>query len=183
MKTQTRNQREIHPFLQDKCWEIAKRIFPELVDKLEVPLVVALPSGIHPYNRNGGYLDPRANAIVLYQAYGRMAITGAKKELLPLGVEQVIIHELGHWYQLNVLGYKKTSTVNVHKHLTWSKSCFEITNRLFPEKYELDFFKPVISARDGKYVVKVQREGALTWKELHHFPNEKIPEFKSSILR
>ena len=178
----TRNQAVLNPFLQDKGWEIANRLFPDLVDAIEVPFVVALPSGIHPYNRNGGYFDQGAKAIVLYQAYGRLAISAANKGILPLAIEQVIIHELAHWYQINVLGYKKTSTVNVHKHPTWTQACFDITERLFPGKYELDYFKPVISKRVDGSVVKVQREGSMDWKELHHFPREKLPQFQKSIL-
>ena len=183
MAPNTRNQTGLNPYLQDRCWDIAKRIFPDHIKKIAVPLVIALPAGIHPYNKAGGYIDGGANAMVIYQHLGREALREAKNGNLPLSVEHFLIHEFSHWYQRNVLKASFPPSVNAHVHISWSQSCFEITNRLFPNQYDLNFFKPLISKRFGKKVQKVQREGAMDLQQLHHFPRMMLPQFENSILQ
>jgi len=67
----TRPQSLLPPRLQEIAREQADLMFPEC--DAPVPMVLALPRGIHPYNRASGYFDPVANTIVLYQEEGGTA--------------------------------------------------------------------------------------------------------------
>ncbi|QVL50775.1 MAG: hypothetical protein KFB96_10435 [Thiocapsa sp.] len=133
----------------------------------ELPLVIPLPAGIHPYNRAGGYYDPEGQAIVLYQDLGRAAIKHGPTD----GVRATIRHELAHVYQHHALAYRPTSTLNVHRHRTWEQACFDASMSLWPGiAWTRDMFRPTQSRRvDGK-VRRVQRPGALTDPELHGWP-------------
>jgi hypothetical protein len=90
-------------------------------------MLIALPAGIHPYNRAGGYFDHIAHTIVLYQMLGRDALREPDTAL------PTIIHELAHWYQSNHLGYRRTSTVNTHRHRAWSDACWIASTRIYPD--------------------------------------------------
>lgn len=158
--------------LQRAAMDEWRRMFPD-VELHPVPLVIGLPAGIHPYSRACAYYDPEGNAIVLYQHLGREAIQdGATDQVI-----STIRHELIHVHQYHVQGYRKTSTVNVHRHATWQTGCYLASRQLWRDfPWQKEMFTPLLSKRiDGK-PVKVQRMGALTDVELHHWPRS-IPEF------
>lgn len=117
-------------------------------------MVIALPAGIHPYNRAGGYFDHVANTIVLYQDLGRQALSE------PGSAIPTIIHELAHWYQHNALGYVQTSTENIHRHKTWSDVCWLASTRLYPDA-DLDRAEFNYRRKTGPHLGDV---------ELHHWP-------------
>jgi len=167
--TNTRTkQTALDETLQALVREQAITLYPDLVKRADVPLCVALPAGIHPYNRNSGYFDSEGNAIVLYQDLGRVALAGRLDEIAP-----TIQHELAHWYQFRALGEKHAgSSTNVHRKKTWSRACEIASARLWAGVvFPPSFFSPFKSQRneDGN-VRKVQRPDALTDVELHHWP-------------
>jgi len=161
-------QTQLNPDLQAFVLKMIARQYPDAT-KLTAPMIIMLPTGIHPYNKAAGYFDAEANTIVGYQHYGREILERGVKAH---GFDSFVQHELAHWYQFNVLGYAQTSTLNVHRHKTWKEACWTATKNLWPQ-YKLDLiqFSPETSVRiDGK-PVKVQREGSLTDVELHHWPD------------
>jgi hypothetical protein len=140
--------------LQELAREQADRMFPEC--EHAVPMVIALPAGIHPYNRgSGGYFDPAANTVVLYQDLGRLAMRKPESTLT------TIQHELVHWAQHHLLGYERASTVNVHRHRTWAEGCWLASTRLWPEA-ELERKEFNTRRRGGPCLHDVQ---------LHHWPH------------
>jgi hypothetical protein len=162
-------QAALNPDIQKQVCEIAARQYPDVAGKYELPLIIALPFGIHPYNRAGGYFDPEANAFVAYQKLGRRIL---REGVAAAGLEGFIQHELAHWYQHNELKYARTSSVNVHRHRTWKEACYVATRNLWPEyKLELLQFSPETTVRRGGKPVKVQRPGSMTDPELHHWPH------------
>lgn len=157
-------QTKLNPYDQRVVCEQLLRMYPDC-ERRTAPLLIALPCGIHPYNRAGGYYDPDGCAIVFYQDLGRSALAG------DLDIDTVR-HELAHWHQCVVQGYKKTSTVNPHRHRTWAEACYLASVNLWPQvQIERSMFSPLVSARVGERVVKIARQGALSDVELHHWPH------------
>lgn len=158
-------QATLIPHLQTATAELAAREFPDWAGTDEIPLLIALPAGIHPYNRAGGYYDHLHNAIVLYQHFGHDALYGTLDLL-------VVAHELAHWYQVRCLKDTEPRATNPHRRKSWMESCFIGTSNLWPElELTLQDFMPTKSVRDesGK-VRKVLRTGAMTDVQLHHWP-------------
>jgi hypothetical protein len=166
-----RAQSVLNPELQRLVINQAEFLFPEC--RAEVPLFIALPAGIHPYNRAEGYFDWAANAIVTYQERGRLLLRSPISPSVIEFITDLIRHELCHWFQWRHLGYERTSTVNVHRHGTWSRACYVASTRLWPEAGLEEWqFRPFTTKRgkDGK-PRRCVREGALTDVELHHWPS------------
>jgi hypothetical protein len=163
-------QNTLDPMIQRLVAEEADRCFPDCT--AQRPLLIALPAGIHPYNRNIAYYDHEGNAVVLYQDLGRQALRGDLAAIIP-----TIQHELAHWYQHHALAYTRTSTVNVHRHRTWSEACYRASVRLWPDAdLEQWMFSPFTSKRVNGRPLRQQRLGALTDVELHHWPRS-MPGF------
>lgn len=173
-------QSQLNQYLNQYLNDLTVRVFPDESQMVDVPFLVALPSGIHPYNKVSAYYDLTANAVVLYQQRGCDALHMAlqKKPSVSLEVHNTLIHELAHWYQFNfLLDGNPIPEGKVHSHHTWSEACHLITSRLIKKSpYDLNHFKPLISKREGKNIVKAKRENALTLVELHAFPRS-IQEF------
>jgi hypothetical protein len=167
-------QRELSPRLQGIVREEAARLFPEAAQHV-LPGIVALPAGIHPYNRNSAYFDPVAQMIVLYQHVGRLALR-AEVAPIPEPVRRTVQHELAHWFQHVTLGYTGDGR-RCHRHRTWGEACFRASLRLWPDAGLMrKHFAPFTSTRvDGK-VQKVPRAGALSDVALHHWPDS-MPDF------
>lgn len=158
-------QNTLNTELQQLVITQAAAMFPEGIVNHEIPLIIALPAGIHPYNKSSAYYDPAGNAIVLYQNLGRRAIAGNLAAITP-----TVQHELCHWYQRQILGYHQST--NVHRVKSWSEACYVATSNLWPVlgmTYEQ--FRPLTSKRVNGSVQTIQREGALTDTELHHWPD------------
>ena len=158
-------------FHQAAVVDLAVRQYPDLADREEIPLLIALPAGIGPYNKSGGYYVPSLNYIVMYQLLGRRALSN-KIDLM------LIVHELAHWYQRRSLGETGEGTTNSHRRKSWMDACFVATQNLWPElsmdRWQFDPYKSVRVAGIG--VRKEQREGALTDVQLHHWPRS-LAEF------
>lgn len=60
--------------MQSAVANLAWRQYPDLASTEEIPLIVILPAGIHPYNKAAGYYADGTNAIVLYQRAARDAL-------------------------------------------------------------------------------------------------------------
>ena len=160
-------QKTLDEGLQNLAVELAILAYPAIADQIEVPLVVALPTGIHPYNKLGGYYDDSVNAIVLYQRIGRLAIDGKYTE-----IKNIIQHELAHWYQFKHLGEKGNTTTNIHRKASWSQACFVATQNLFPNlKLQRWQFSPYTSERLNGKVRRISKDGALSDVQLHHWPD------------
>ena len=159
-------QASLNPELQKFVAEQAEVQYPGVA--LEAPMLIALPAGIHPYNRNPGYIDPVANIIVAYQDWGRDLLSkGIKAPFL----KDFVTHELAHWYQYGVLGYSKKRSVNAHRDASWAEACFIATNNLWPElQLTRQHFSCWTSQRIEGKPVRTQRPGSLTDVELHHWP-------------
>src|SRR4029453_3646108 len=167
-----RTQTVLNPVLQRLVLDQSELLFPECL--ADIPFFVALPRGIHPYNRNSGYFDPAGNAIVVYQELGRLALRAFAKPEVVKHITDLVRHELCHWYQWRYLHYERTSTVNCHRHPTWSRACYVASTRLWPDAGLQEWmFRPFTTKRgkDGK-PRRCAREGALTDVELHHWPDE-----------
>lgn len=170
-------QTKLDDKLQLRVQQIAARQYPNEAPEIELPLIIALPAGIHPYNRASGYFDPEANAFVAYQKLGRRIRSTAESERL----DSFIQHEMAHWYQHRVLRYVSTSSVNVHRHRTWKEACYVATKNLWPEyKLELWQFSPTTTKRVNGKPVTIPRPGAITDTELHHWPSS-LPSFLKRI--
>lgn len=156
--------------------DLATRQYPDAVDSEEIPLLIALPAGISPYNKSGGYYVPRLNYIVMYQRLGRRAL-GNKIDLM------LIAHELAHWYQCRSLDEKGEGKTNSHRRKSWMDACFVATQNLWPElNMERWQFDPYKSVRvPGTGVRKEQREGALTDIQLHAWPRS-LSEFTGQAV-
>lgn len=156
-------QTQLNPKFQRAVREQLKWMYPDQV-RLTAPLFIALPCGIHPYNRASGYYDHCGNAIVAYQLLGREALAG------DLDID-FIRHELAHWHQFRVQGYTQVSTVNAHRHSTWGTACYLASLRLWPKAgLERWMFSPRTSCRVDGSVKVIQKKGALSDRELHHWP-------------
>lgn len=157
--------------LQAAVVDLALRQYPEFARVEEIPLIIALPAGIHPYNKSSGYYVNKSNTIVLYQQLGRAALSD-KLNLM------TVAHELAHWYQLRFLGEKGEGTTNMHRRSSWMDACYEATCNLWPElKLARWQFNPTKSIREkGFGIRKIQREGAMTDVQLHHWPRS-LTEF------
>ena len=80
----------------------------------------------------------------------------------------LIIQELTHWLQHRLSNYRPTR--DTHTHISWSDACWLVAKSLGNEKERI-YYRPLISKRDEDGVLrKVQCEGSLTPKELHHCP-------------
>ena len=161
-------QTTLDPALQQYVVDALARQYPDHVDAHPAPMLVALPAGIHPYDRNPGYYDTSGNAIVAYQDWGRsIRRHGVDSPIL----KDFVQHELAHWFQHHILGESGGSTVNIHRRTSWSESCFVATSNLWPELGMTRIqFTPTMSIRTDAGVRKVPREGALTDVRLHHWP-------------
>lgn len=128
----------------------------------EIPQVYEITNLINGYARNPGHYDPVENLIVLNMMHER----------LDMDKKATIAHELAHWVQVRLAIHKRPSrTDQFHKIPSWRKSVWLITDMLLPGLYPEEYFHADKSARvDGK-IVKVQREGSLTQKEVHHWPD------------
>jgi hypothetical protein len=151
--------------MQSTVADLAWRQYPDLASTEEIPLLITLPAGIHPYNKAGGYYANATNTIVLYQRHGRAAL----KNDLDL---MVVAHELAHWYQLRFLKEAGKSSVNFHRRKSWMEACYVATRNLWPElALEAWQFSPTKSVRSaGGGIGKIQRAGALTDTQLHAWP-------------
>lgn len=159
-------QTSLNPELQAFVAEQLERQYPGA--ELETPMIIALPAGIGPYNRNPGYWDHHSNSIVAYQDWGRQLLA---KGIHAACLKPFVTHELAHLYQYRILGYSKKSTVNAHRDKTWAEACFIATNNLWPELgLQRDVFSCWTSQRIEGKPVRSQRPGALTDTELHHWP-------------
>jgi hypothetical protein len=160
---------------QEMLNQLTDSQYPGFTDELEVPMIVLLPSGIHPYNRVEGYFVPGDNLIVMYQSASSFIRKGQVTRFLA-----DCAHELAHWYQHKVLGEKSTGKTNPHRKKSWQTACLHATQNLWPDadpaELTADFFSPYKSARvkgdDGvSRITKVQRDGALSDTQLHHWPD------------
>lgn len=152
--------------MQSAVANLAWRQYPDLASTEEIPLIVTLPAGIHPYNKAAGYYADATNAIVLYQRAGRAALNN-RLDLM------IVAHELAHWYQRRFLKEAGVSSVNIHRRKSWMEACYVATRNLWPElALEAWQFSPTKSVRRaGLGIGKIQREGALTDTELHAWPH------------
>ena len=166
-------QNTLNPDYQRVVIDQAKLLYPD-VKHIEVPLLIALPAGIHPYNRSSAYFDNMANAIVLYQDLGKLVINSGE---IPNRMINTVRHELAHWYQFRFLGENGTGKTNVHRKASWMQACYVATESLAPGLMTRVQFNPTKSKRVEGKVVKVQRAGALTDVELHRWPNS-IPALR-----
>ncbi len=171
-------QTTLNPELQAFVADMAARQYPGF--KAVVPMLIVLPTGIHPFNTNAGYYDHAANCVVAYQEIGGDIIrNGARSVHLP----RLVQHELAHWYQYNALGYEPSS-VNVHRHKTWGEACFVGTKNLWPTLgVTRTMFSPYTSVRIDGQPRRVHRAGALSDVELHHWPaniEKLIPKLKAA---
>ena len=161
-------QTTLNPDLQRFVVDTLVRQYPAHVGAAPAPMLIALPAGIHPHNRNGGYFDAASNAIVAYQDIGSAILRDGTA--CP-GLAHFVQHELGHWYQFQVLGEKAKGSTNVHRLASWSEACFVATGNLWPDRVMTrDQFSPTVSVRTKSGVRKVPRDGALTDVQLHHWP-------------
>lgn len=167
-------QTTLNPELQRFVVATLARQYPAHVGAAPAPMLVALPAGIHPYNRNGGYFDAASNTIVAYQDIGSAILRDGTGYA---GLEPFVQHELAHWFQFKVLGEKAKGSTNVHRLASWSEACFVATGNLWPElAMTRDQFSPTISVRTEEGVRKVPRDGALTDVQLHHWPRSLFEE-------
>lgn len=152
-------------FHQAAVVDLAMRQYPDLAEREEIPLLIALPTGIGPYNKSGGYYVLSLNYIVMYQDFGRRALSNDIDLLL-------IAHELAHWYQHRCLGETAAGTTNLHRKKSWMDACFVATQNLWPElNMERWQFNPYKSVRaPGVGVRKEGRKGALSDVQLHDWP-------------
>lgn len=173
-------QAGLDPFLQNHIRDLTQLFFPEDAKNFEVPMVFTLPAGIHPYNKVAGYYCAPNNSIVVYQQFSRNMFPEGQSAFLSKDIELLLVHELAHWHQRKVQ-QAICSSSTAHSHTSWSKACHHMTQVLFGDKYDWDFFRPLISERnDENKVRKKQRPGALTPTELRHFPRC-IPGFAGSL--
>ncbi len=125
--------------------EIAAAQYLDDARRHELPMLLILKAGIHPYNRASGYYHPDNNLILGYQCYGECDDEAS--------IRAFIQHEVAHWHQWHVQGYRDTgSSMNVHRTKSWQEACFIATCNLWPELgLTRDAFRPGISKRiDGK---------------------------------
>jgi hypothetical protein len=164
-----------HP-LQDWTTKLATRIWQTVLDseliltehEPKAPQVIFLGFLINGYARNPGHYVPDSNLIVINQRH----------KTLGMNERATITHELAHWLQHRLEAYRPTR--DTHTHVSWSMACHHITQVLTESEWDLQYFKPMKSTRiDGK-PVRRQREGALTLKELHHWPDS-IPSLLNLI--
>lgn len=165
MRLHDTKQATLQFYLQAAVVDLALRQYPDTAESEEIPLLIALPAGIGPYNKSGGYYVPKLNYIVMYQHSGRPALVNKIDYML-------IAHELAHWYQYRSLGETGEGPTNIHRRKSWMDACFLATQNLWPElNMERWQFDPKKSVRvQGKGVRKEQREGALTDSQLHSWP-------------
>lgn len=149
--------------LQALSREQAALLFPGCT--ADAPGVIALPSGIHPFNRAAGYYEPVSNWIVFYQELGRLALSQPEHP----AVLRVVQHELCHWAQFNLLESDGFSS-NCHRLSSWSEACWQASTKLWPDA----------ALERAEFNYRRRADPHLSDTELHHWPHSMPAYLKRS---
>jgi len=140
--------------------EIAQRAYPSAVYEHEVPWIVVLDTGIHPYNRAGGWYSHSENLILLYQPDKSLRWT---PEAVVRDRTMVIIHELAHWRQWH-LHDGPVNSETAHRVRSWKMACMEASRSLWGEHFDLRDFS--VASNENR-------------RRVHHWPrsfHDDLPE-------
>ena len=137
----------------------------------EAPQVIHLHHLINGYAKNPGHFLPNSNLIVLNMKHGTAEAS----------VKHSIAHELAHWLQGRLASYKPVSRSDQHHKVpSWREAIKIISDYLTGEEHPIELFRSTKSTRVDGEIVKVQREGSLTEKQVHGWPNS-MPTIKKAL--